>query len=87
MRCDSKAVRSVLANISQQPNNLRRQELIQEIVSQTVDGGRNILHMCAAMCVPSTNKETDEILTNSHGGTVDAYTMTRRNDDPDRSRA
>lgn len=86
MRCDVSAVRCLLANVSQELNNIRRQEMIQEIVSQMADGGRNILHICAAMCIPTTNKEVDEITANSLGAALDAYSMTRRAEEMDRGR-
>ena len=42
--------------------------------------GRNILHLCAAMCTPTTNKEPEEITTNSLGAALDAYSASNRDD-------
>ena len=42
--------------------------------------GRNILHLCAAMCTPTTNKEPEEITTNSLGAALDAYSASNRED-------
>ena len=42
--------------------------------------GRNILHLCAAMCTPPTNKEPEEITTNSLGAALDAYSASNRDD-------
>lgn len=73
MRSDVTGVRSILANIAQEPNGIRRSNLVQGIVDQLADGGKNILHLCAAMCTPTTNKETDEITTSSLGAALGAY--------------
>lgn len=86
MRCDVSAVRCLLANIGQESNGIKRSNMIQNMVDQVADGGRNILHMCAALCTPTSNKEADEITANSLGAALDAYTSRSRSDDVDRSR-
>lgn len=59
--------------------------MIQEIVDQMADGGRNILHLCAAMCTPTSNKDPEDISTNSLGAALDSYSSSRsRSDDLER---
>lgn len=81
LRGDVNAVRSVLASITQEPNCIRRGNLVQDIVDQLADGGKNILHLCAAMCTPSSNKEAEEVTASSLGAALDAYSSSSRPDD------
>lgn len=81
LRSDVTEVRNILANINQEPNGIRRGNLVQELVDQMADGGRNILHLCAAMCTPTTNKEAEEVTTSSLGAALDAYSAASRRDD------
>lgn len=81
LRGDVNAVRSLLTGISQEPNCIRRGDLVQGLVDQLADGGKNILHMCAAMCTPTSNKDTDEVTTSSLGAALDAYSVANRSDD------
>ena len=57
-RCDASAIRTILTNIAQEPNGIRRSSMLQDIVDQVGDGGNclsisaNIffnlyLHMCS----------------------------------------
>jgi hypothetical protein len=59
--------------------------MIQNMVDQLADGGRNILHMCAALCTPTSNKQqSEDITTNSLGAALDAYSSRSRPEDVDR---
>lgn len=71
----------MLSNIGQEANGIRRGILVQDVVEQLADGGKNILHLCAAMCTPTTNKGTEEVTTSSLGAALDAYSAASRADD------
>ena len=43
-RCDASAIRTILTNIAQEPNGIRRSTMLQDIVDQVGDGG-NFLSM------------------------------------------
>jgi len=47
----------MLARISQEVNGINRAIMLQNIVDEMADGGRNIIHMCVAMCAPTSNKD------------------------------
>ena len=38
-RCDASAIRTILTNIAQEPNGIRRSTMLQDIVDQVGDGG------------------------------------------------
>ena len=81
LRCDMTSVNSLLASISQQPNGIRRGNLVQELVDQLADGGKNILHLCVTMCAPTSNKESDETSASSLGAALDPYSAFNRSED------
>ena len=36
-----------------------REQRIQALLQERCDGNKNIIHACAAMCAPTSNKEND----------------------------
>ncbi|KAH3897177.1 hypothetical protein DPMN_021362, partial [Dreissena polymorpha] len=56
LRCDTDRVRTCLNGLEQEGN----QRLLGEVIQEHCDGNRNLLHTCVAMCIPTSNKDTDK---------------------------
>lgn len=67
LKCDFEGVRSVLAMLESDPASTQSLEIVQKILEERCDGGRNILHALVSGCQPTSNKDTDQ--DTSSGGT------------------
>lgn len=54
LRCDIEGVKQMLNQVD---NELKPQ--ISGVLTEKIDGNRNIFHACVSMCTPSSNKEND----------------------------
>ncbi|XP_064596947.1 E3 ubiquitin-protein ligase UBR5-like isoform X2 [Liolophura sinensis] len=79
LRCDLERVTSLLSSIDVDPSSASSQTMVENILKERCDGARNILHACAATCVPMSNKETETddtsntpVTTSSFSSTLDA---------------
>ncbi|KAK2726284.1 hypothetical protein QYM36_000668 [Artemia franciscana] len=53
LTCDIDGVNSVLQSIEQD------QRMVQSVLNERCDGGRNIIHACVSLCSPLSNKDMD----------------------------
>jgi E3 ubiquitin-protein ligase EDD1 len=60
LQCDLESVKRLLANLEADPTADTTIELIQRILEERCDGGRNILHTAVSMCQPNSNKDRDQ---------------------------
>ena len=60
LQCDLDAVRRIIASLEADPTSMTSQELVQAIIDERCDGGRNIFHAAVSMCVPTSNKDSDQ---------------------------
>ena len=68
LRCDLEGIRSVLAMLEADPASPHSLDVIQRILDERCDGGRNILHALVSGCQPTSNKDSDQ---DSGSGTLD----------------
>ena len=59
-QCDLEAVKRLIAGLEADPNSVTSQELVQAIIDERCDGGRNIFHAAVSMCQPTSNKDSDQ---------------------------
>jgi len=60
LKCDLEGVRSVLAMLEAYPASPQSLEIMQKILDERCDGGRNILHALVSGCQPASNKDSDQ---------------------------
>ena len=71
LRCDLEGIRSVLAMLEADPASPHSLDVIQRILDERCDGGRNILHALVSGCQPTSNKDSDQD-SGSGGGMVES---------------
>ena len=42
------------------------QEIVQAIIDERCDGGRNVFHAAVSMCQPTSNKDSDQDVFSNH---------------------
>ena len=62
LKCDLEGIRGVLAMLEADPASPHSMDVIQKILDERCDGGRNILHALVSGCQPTSNKDTDQDL-------------------------
>lgn len=55
LRCDLKSVVILLSQLEGE-----QQSLLSSVIKEKCDGGRNVLHTCASLCSPISNKAVDD---------------------------
>lgn len=59
-QCDLEAVKRLVAGLEADPTSVQNQEIVQAIIDERCDGGRNIFHAAVSMCQPTSNKDSDQ---------------------------
>ncbi len=71
LQCDLEAVKRIIAGLEADPTSIQTQELIQTIIDERADGGRNIFHVAVSMCQPTSNKDSDQdVYSGSNSGST-----------------
>ena len=73
LQCDFEAVKRFVASLEADPNTVTTQELIQAIMDERCDGGRNIFHAAVSMCQPTSNKDSDQDVYNNSGSFASSF--------------
>ena len=74
LRCDLEAVRSVLSMLEADPASPHSMDVIQKILDERCDGGRNILHALVSGCQPTSNKDSDQDMGSSGLDSIESIT-------------
>ena len=74
LRCDLEGLRSVLTVLEADPASPHSLDLIQKILDERCDGGRNILHALVSGCQPTSNKDSDQDMASSGLDSIESIT-------------
>lgn len=69
LRCDLEGVKHILAQLE---GDLKLQAA--GILSERIDGNRNIFHACISICAPSSNKDTENEITTTNSDNLNVIT-------------
>lgn len=69
LRCDVEGVKHILTQLD---GDLKSQ--VSNILSERIDGNRNIFHACVSICSPSSNKDADSETTTSNSDNLNVIT-------------
>merc|ERR1719225_2556243 len=65
-QCDVDAVKRLIAGLEADPTSVTSQEIVQAIIDERCDGGRNVFHAAVSMCQPTSNKDSDQDVFSNH---------------------
>lgn len=60
LKCDLEGIRGVVGMLEADPASPQSVEIIQRVLDERCDGGRNILHALVSGCQPTSNKDSDQ---------------------------
>lgn len=60
LQCDLETVKRIIAGLEADPTSVTSQEIVQAIIDERCDGGRNVFHAAVSMCQPTSNKDSDQ---------------------------